>query len=119
MKNRKKYRLPTEAEWEFACRSAGKNDKYSGGDDPNSQDSIHPVGTKQPNALGIYDMSGNVREWCEDVYCSDANTCYAEERVVRGGSWRSSAKDSRCTFRTGKSPVQTSDDIGFRLVMME
>ncbi|GEM_PF-4648924 len=136
-KTGKKYRLPTEAEWEFACRSGGKDDKYSGGNDLNqigwydlnSQDAIHPVGTKQPNALGIYDMSGNVWEWCEDVYCPDAyqnKTCnqIAEsdknaEHVIRGGSWQYSAVNSRCTSRRGQSLVQTENDVGFRLIMEE
>jgi len=133
-KTGKKYRLPKEAEWEFACRSSGKDDRYSGGNDlnqlgwydSNSQDVIHPVGMKQPNALGIFDMSGNVWEWCEDVYCPDAyenKTCnqLAEndknaEHVIRGGSWQYSAVNSRCTSRRGHSSVQTADDIGFRLV---
>ncbi len=133
-KTGKKYRLPTEAEWEFACRSGGKDDKYSGGNDlnpvgwydMNSQDVIHPVGTKKPNALGIFDMSGNVWEWCEDVYCPNTyenKTCsqIAEsdknaENVIRGGSWQYSATNSRCTSRRGHSSVQTADDIGFRLV---
>ena len=64
----------TEAEWEYACRSAGKEEKYSGGSDidkvawygDNSGDSTHPVGQKMPNGLGIHDMSGNIYEWCKD-----------------------------------------------------
>ena len=70
------YRLPTEAEWEYAARSGGKGEKYAGGSDldsvawydSNSKSQIHPVGQKQPNGLGIYDMSGNVWEWCQDWY---------------------------------------------------
>jgi len=73
------FRLPTEAEWEYACRSGGKNERYCGGDDlnelgwyaENSESSgTHPAGTKAPNGLGLFDMSGNVGEWCDDIYSS-------------------------------------------------
>lgn len=74
------FRLPTEAEWEYACRSGGKKEKYSGGNNvdnvawyrSNSEGLTHPVGRKRPNSLGIYDMSGNVWEWCMDIYDNDA-----------------------------------------------
>ena len=80
------FRLPTEAEWEYAARSGGKAEKYAGGNDidavawygANSGKSTHPVGTKAPNGLGIYDMSGNVWQWCEDVY--DANAYEKHQR---------------------------------------
>jgi formylglycine-generating enzyme len=76
----KTYRLPTEAEWEYAARSGGKSEKYSGGNNVdsvawyngNSGKQTHPVGRKQPNGLGIYDMSGNVWEWVEDIYSNSA-----------------------------------------------
>ena len=101
----KNYRLPTEAEWEYACRG-GKHSKgyyYSGSDDPdkvawteeNSGEKTHPVGQKQPNELGLYDMNGNVWEWCNDFYdyyenCPQTNPVGPSEgmlRVSRGGSW--------------------------------
>jgi formylglycine-generating enzyme required for sulfatase activity len=136
-KTGKKYRLPTETEWEFACRSREKNDKYSGTTESdmdafvwyesNSEKTTHPVGTTLPNALGIYDMSGNVWEWCEDIYISDAYDksqphVVTEEdketdRVIRGGSWQYPPRNCRCTFRRGKQTSLTGNDIGFRLVM--
>ncbi|MBF0497844.1 MAG: formylglycine-generating enzyme family protein, partial [Deltaproteobacteria bacterium] len=74
------FQLPTEAEWEYACRSRGLGERYAGGNvvdnvgwyADNSGKSTHPVGQKQPNGLGIYDMSGNVFEWCQDIYSKDA-----------------------------------------------
>ena len=104
-KNGKNYRLPTEAEWEYAARSGGRREKYSGGNDigvvawyvGNSGGKTHKVGQKQANALGIYDMSGNVWEWCNDWY--DANyyknsplndpqgATTGQYRIMRGGSW--------------------------------
>jgi formylglycine-generating enzyme required for sulfatase activity len=77
-----RYRLPTEAEWEYAARSGGKKEKYSGSDDidsvgwygNNSGYSTHPVGSKKPNGLGLYDMIGNVSEWCQDWYVSLSRT---------------------------------------------
>jgi formylglycine-generating enzyme required for sulfatase activity len=129
----KQYRLLTEAEWEYAARggSKGTGAKYSGGSSPdrvawydgNSGGSTHSVGTKAANELGIYDMSGNVWEWCSDWYGdyssgSQTNPQGANSgsrRVLRGGSWRSNASFCRVANRNNAAPVLRSDYIGFRL----
>ena len=116
------FSLPSEAQWEYAARSGGKNQKYSGGDDvdrfawygSNSGGSTHEVGTKAPNDFGIHDMSGNVWEWCEDIYAGDAykkhsnnNPIYTlsgSARVYRGGSWFHDPADVRCADRRRGSP---------------
>ena len=128
------FRLPTEAEWEYACRSGGKPEKYCGGSDVdslawyrgNSGKSTHPVGTKDPNGLGIYDMSGNIWEWCEDIYAKDAyskhnrnNPIYAgggPNRVRRGGSWDSGPRSVRSADRFGNKPGFRYSSLGFRLL---
>jgi formylglycine-generating enzyme required for sulfatase activity len=125
------FRLPTEAEWEYAARSGGKAEKYAGGNDidavawysANSGRSTHPVGTKAPNGLGIYDMSGNVWQWCEDLYDADAYKKLRAAnpvsnggglfRVVRGGSWSRDATWVRCVFRGQWDP--NSHGMGGRL----
>jgi len=127
-------RLPTEAEWEYACRSGGKQEKYSGGGSvdqvawygSNSGGSTHLVGSKAANGLGIYDMSGNIWEWCEDIYASDAyskhsrsNPIYnagGSRRVIRGGSWNFGPADVRCANRGGSEPAYRGDRLGFRLL---
>ena len=117
------FRMLTEAEWEYACRSGGKEEKYSGGNNLSAYgwyaktwfSGYRPIGGKKPNGLGIYDMSGNVWEWVEDVYNANAysqhsriNPIYNKSitfnnshshRVIRGGSWQSSASALRCTNR--------------------
>jgi len=122
----KMYRLPTEAEWEFASRSRGKQEKYSGGSDTKNGKS-NLVGQAAPNELGIYDMSGNVCEWVSDWY--DAR--YYEKsplnnplgpssgvyRVVRGGSWLAGVAPS--AFRNFLNPSYRLRDVGFRLVTAE
>lgn len=132
-KNKYIFRLPTEAEWEYACRSGGKQERYSGGNDPgeymwhreNSGLKPNPVGTKAPNGLGLYDMSGNVMEWCQDVYHPFAystlpqnNPAYTGpshlRHVVRGGNVWGRPRHNTCTKREGKWP--DSKEGGFRLV---
>jgi formylglycine-generating enzyme required for sulfatase activity len=128
------YRLPTEAEWEYACRSAGRLEKYCGGNDvdavawysSNSGRKTHPVGQKQPNGLGIYDMSGNVWEWCSDWYgekyygsSSKDNPQGASSgtyRVLRGGSWGDLPVYVRAASRSGDDPGYRNGGSGFRLV---
>jgi len=132
----KKYRLPTEAEWEYAARSGGKQDKYSGGNrvgsvawySGNSGGRTHPVGTKSPNRLGIYDMSGNVWQWVQDWY---GHAYYQESprsnpqgpasgpyHVLRGGSWLSGAGYARVACRGRLLPdFYRINHCGFRLAM--
>ncbi|MBF0585067.1 MAG: formylglycine-generating enzyme family protein [Magnetococcales bacterium] len=113
-----KYRMPTEAEWEYACRSGGKNEKYSGGDDidrvawykDNSDNTTHPVGQKDPNGLGLHDMSGNLWEWVADWYDENyyakspaenpPGAAWGFNRVVRGGCWGVLPALVRCSFRS-------------------
>jgi len=130
----KQYRLPTEAEWEYAARGRRSNgNKYSGsntvGDvawySSNSGSSKHPVGTKAANELGIYDMSGNVYEWCSDWFSSSYYNSSPQNnplgpstgslRVGRGGSWYSSASSVRVSFRNYWVPGDRYDLLGFRL----
>lgn len=132
----KNYRLPTEAEWEYACRSGGKKEKYSGTNDDgsltdyawyyeNSGNKTHKVGTKKPNGLGIYDMIGNVDEWVEDTYSETAYSSHSRnnpintggsDRVVRGGSWGSNEpRFVRAADRCDLWPECGSGYVGFRL----
>ncbi|WP_251620329.1 SUMF1/EgtB/PvdO family nonheme iron enzyme [Odoribacter lunatus] len=132
----KRYVLPTEAQWEYAARGGNRNEgtKYSGSDavdvvvwyDSNSGSSTHPVGTKRPNALGLYDMSGNVWEWCADWYGSYPNMYQANptgpssgsRRVYRGGSWFNSAAGSRVSNRNDGTPSRRDGHRGFRVVCL-
>jgi formylglycine-generating enzyme required for sulfatase activity len=129
-----KYRLPTEAEWEFACRAGSavkdapdvKVDEF--GDyawyDANSDRKIHPVATKKPNTWGLYDMHGNVSEWCQDWYddypegqlIDPKGPSAGQHKVLRGGSWLGSIVTLSCSFRSEDYAVVRSNDIGFRLV---
>ncbi len=116
---RKTYRLPTEAEWEYACRARTKG-PYSGNLDSmawysnNSEDKTHAVGTKQPNGFGLYDMHGNVWEWCMDWYSENyfsqsasvdpTGPSTGSDRVGRGGSWLDVAVSCRSAYRAGFAP---------------
>jgi formylglycine-generating enzyme required for sulfatase activity len=128
------FRLPTEAEWEYAARSGGRRELYAGGDDVdavawtdgNSAGATRPVGRKKPNGLGLYDMSGNVLEWCRDVYAADAYSTHASEnplaggaggdQVIRGGSWNLDAWSARCSRRFSMGRDYSGSGLGFRLV---
>ncbi len=131
------YRLPTEAEWEYAARGgkASKGYLYAGSDNTdevgwyssNSGQSTHPVSGKAPNELELYDMSGNVREWCWDWYGAYSSGSQSDprgpasgsNRVNRGGSWFNSDGDLRSTYRSSLGPGSSYDDLGFRLVRGE
>jgi formylglycine-generating enzyme required for sulfatase activity len=135
------YRLPTEAEWEYACRAGSTSDYNFGADEhqlaqyawfaDNANKQTHPVGQKKPNAWGLYDMYGNVAEWCNDVYAKgyskDGPTSNPHgpadgaRRVLRGGAWNSRTDDCRSASRVGESPGSQDacfarDAIGFRCV---
>jgi formylglycine-generating enzyme required for sulfatase activity/tRNA A-37 threonylcarbamoyl transferase component Bud32 len=127
------FRLPSEAEWEYACRSAGKDEKYCGGNDEsklawygeNSEEKTHPVAQKLANGLGLYDMSGNVWEWTQDCWQNsyavassddqawEQGTC--AQRVLRGGSWIGVAGGLSSTGRFGSSVANSSQNFGFRV----
>ena len=131
------FSLPTEAQWEYAARSGGKNELFAGGNEieplawfeANSSGRTHPVGQKKPNGLGLYDMSGNVWEWCLDTFSSDAYHRHQKQnpvisvpgadRVIRGGSWNLDAWSARCARRFSFSSDLFGPGLGFRLVMMQ
>jgi formylglycine-generating enzyme required for sulfatase activity len=128
------YRLPTEAEWEYACR-AGSPTAYSFGDDPaqlgaygwylnNSDGKTSPVGQRTPNAWGLYDVHGNVFEWVQDWYGKYAREPVTDphgpasgsHRVLRGGSWNADAGRCRSAYRRYTTPSDRFDNLGFRLL---
>ena len=135
----RKFRLPTEAEWEYAARGGRKseNNKYAGAPSldyvgwytNNSGSRTHDVKSKIPNELGIYDMSGNVWEWCQDWYGSGyyANSPQANptgpssgsNRVLRGGSWGNYAQHCRVAYRAGNTPSCRNSYCGFRLILVQ
>jgi formylglycine-generating enzyme required for sulfatase activity len=111
------YRLPTEAEWEHACRAGTDGDRYGPLDDiawhrGNSGGHVHEVATRAPNAWGLHDMIGNVWEWCEDVYDP---VVYGPYRVFRGGGWDDVPRSLRASCRRKSHPTFGIDDLGFRL----
>ena len=128
------YRLPTEAEWEYACRS-GTTTAYGFGDDAsrlgdygwfrsNSDSGTHPVGEKKPNAWGLYDMHGNVWEWCQDWYgaypsgsaTDPTGATSGSFRVFRGGSWYFIARICRSAYRDRDTPGYRIYFLGFRVL---
>ena len=133
----KRFRLPTEAEWEYVARGGKKSRgyQYSGSNTlgdvawygDNSGSKTHAVGTKQPNELGIYDMAGNVWEWCQDWYDSYSSSpqtnptgaASGSDRVYRGGSWRGSAECCRTSYRYNGTPGGRDDRLGLRLFLSE
>ena len=133
----KQFRLPTEAEWEYACRGGKKSRgyKYSGSNTiedvawcyDNRPGGTRPVGTKSPNELGIYDMSGNVWEWCQDWYGSYSSAAQTNPtgastgsyRLYRGGSWFNDAKGCRSSYRDSSTPDDRGNGLGLRLALSE
>ncbi|MGN1242561.1 MAG: formylglycine-generating enzyme family protein [Alloprevotella sp.] len=127
------FRLPTEAQWEYAARGGNQAQGrlYSGSntiDDvawytSNSSSTTHPVKTKAPNELGIYDMSGNVWEWCSDWYGSSSSAAQTDptgpstgsHRVLRGGSWSDNATHCRVAYRVSYTPASSISNLGLRL----
>jgi formylglycine-generating enzyme required for sulfatase activity len=111
------YRLPTEAEWVHACRGGTTGARYGQLDEiawhrDNSGGRAHEVGGKQPNAWGLYDMLGNVWEWCWDVYDAEV---YGTYRVLRGGGWCDEHWSCRASVRRRSHPTFQIDDLGFRI----
>jgi len=138
-KSAKQYRLPTEAEWEYAAREEGRKIKWAGTNrsrlklneyawyEENSGRRPHPVGQRKPNALGLFDMSGNVAEWVNDWYGENYyrnspkynpyGPAHGEYRVLRGGSWSSSRKNVTTMHRIWSNPDDRYSMFGFRLAL--
>jgi formylglycine-generating enzyme required for sulfatase activity len=131
-----KYRLPSEAEWEYACR-AGTTTRYSFDDDEsklgdygwydkNSEGKTHPVGQREPNSWGLYDMHGNVWEWVQDEWHVNYDDAHTDgrawesgdgaDRIDRGGGWLGTARVCRSAFRNHRDPRLRADGLGFRIL---
>jgi formylglycine-generating enzyme required for sulfatase activity len=112
------FRLPSEAEWEYACKAGATGIRYGDLDSiawykDNSEKTPHNVGMKEPNPWGLYDMLGNVWEWCSDIY---DETVYGSYRILRGGGWNDEARGCFATNRRRSHPVSfRMDDLGFRI----
>lgn len=112
------FRLPTEAEWEYACKAGSRGIRYGELNliawfKDNSGKTTHPVGQKEPNAWGLYDMLGNVWEWCSDIY---DETVYGSYRIFRGGGWSDDERSVMATTRRRSHPLKFKiDDLGFRI----
>jgi len=137
-RTKKLYRLPTEAEWEYAARSGGKDEKWSGTSNEkelgdyawylnNAKYVSHPVGKKKPNGLGLYDMTGNVWEWVSDWYADDyyakspkddpQGPANGRTRVLRGGYWGDTGVFARVTRRISLTPDVRAPGYGFRVAL--
>lgn len=130
-----RFSMPTEAQWEYAARGGKfrKSFRYSGGDTidevawyyNNSGNALHPVASKYPNSLGLYDMTGSVWEWCSDWYApyqgssqtNPAGPSSGEERVNRGGGWKDFQRSCHISTRSANSPDESYPDLGLRLVL--
>lgn len=134
------FRLPSESEWEYGCRAGFDNVRFPWGDDStysrlirygwydnNSDGQTHEIGQKQPNSWGLYDMHGNVWEWCEDWYHNSYNGAPDDgsawiqidngaTRVRRGGAWSYGARECRSAYRFRASPPSRYNSLGLRLV---
>lgn len=111
------YRLPTEAEWEYACRAGSSEPRYGPLDEiawyrANAEDQIHDVGTRRPNPWGLHDMLGNAWEWCFDLFDPEI---YGPYRVFRGGGWSDEPHACRASCRRKSHPTYAIDDLGFRI----
>ena len=112
------YRLPTDAEWEYSCRAGSKSVQYGNIEDiawykENSNETTHDVGLKLPNRFGLFDMLGNVWEWCWDLYDPEV---YGSYRIFRGGGWSDESRGCLASNRRRSHPTYAIDDLGFRVV---
>ena len=113
------FRLPTDAEWEYACRAGTRGPRYGLLDEiawyrDNSEARPRPVGLKAPNAWELHDMLGNVWEWCDDLYDPEV---YGTYRIFRGGGWADQDRGVLATNRRRSHPSFAIDDLGFRVVL--